>query len=189
MRELLTGVFHCTGSREGVDLSVQDIRNMHIWPKDRRDKKGNLLSVSYKGKKYASREDLPEEVRDKNGRGWSDIGYHYVILLSGIIEYGRPLWRSGAHVYGFNKNTIGFVYVGGLDSNGKPKDTRTPNQIRSMKFLYDQFNEDFPLLEWKGHRDYSPDLNNNGTIERWEWIKSCPCFDVAQQIINWESIS
>jgi hypothetical protein len=31
----------------------------------------------------------------------------------------------------------------------------------------------------KGHRDYSPDMNGNGIIERNEWIKTCPGFDVS----------
>ena len=32
-----------------------------------------------------------------------------------------------------------------------------------------------------GHRDLSPDLNGNGEIEPEEWIKQCPCFDVAKE--------
>jgi len=31
----------------------------------------------------------------------------------------------------------------------------------------------------KGHRDFSPDLNGNGIIERNEWMKTCPGFSVA----------
>ena len=30
-------------------------------------------------------------------RGWSDVGYHFLILLDGTIQIGRPLERSGAH--------------------------------------------------------------------------------------------
>ena len=33
-------------------------------------------------------------------RGWSDIGYHYVIGLDGIIDYGRGVSRIGAHTKG-----------------------------------------------------------------------------------------
>ncbi len=32
-----------------------------------------------------------------DGRGWSDIGYHYIISLDGLTEVGRPIERSGAH--------------------------------------------------------------------------------------------
>ena len=41
-----------------------------------------------------------------DGNGWSDIGYHYVILIDGTVEAGRPLWRKGAHTKGHN-NDIG----------------------------------------------------------------------------------
>ena len=33
-------------------------------------------------------------------RGWSDIGYHYIIDLEGNLHEGRPVERQGAHVRG-----------------------------------------------------------------------------------------
>ena len=42
-----------------------------------------------------------------NGRGWSDIGYHWIIRLDGTIEVGRPLEKSGAHTKGHNKDSVG----------------------------------------------------------------------------------
>ena len=30
-----------------------------------------------------------------------------------------------------------------------------------------------------GHRDLSPDQNANGIVESFEWLKTCPGFDVA----------
>ena len=46
-------------------------------------------------------------------RGWSGIGYHFVVLLDGTIEYGRDLNKSGAHTKGKNSTSIGLTYVGG----------------------------------------------------------------------------
>ena len=43
-------------------------------------------------------------------RGWRGIGYHYVIGLDGMIEYGRPITETGAHVKGHNKGSIGICY-------------------------------------------------------------------------------
>ena len=40
-------------------------------------------------------------------KGWSDIGYHYVILPDGSCEDGRPLHRPGAHCIAGNRNFIG----------------------------------------------------------------------------------
>lgn len=39
-------------------------------------------------------------------KGWSDIGYHFVIRKDGSLHKGRPVERAGAGVEGFNKGTI-----------------------------------------------------------------------------------
>ena len=120
-------------------------------------------------------------------RGFDDIGYHYVIHLDGSISNGRPIAIAGAHALGWNSNSIGISYIGGLDSSAKKgKDTRTPAQKEAFKSLIAKL-----VLEYKdirillGHRDTSPDLNGNGTIERGEWIKECPCFDVESNYGTW----
>ena len=41
------------------------------------------------------------------GNGWSDIGYHFVILPDGRCEEGRPLYRQGAHCAVGHRNFIG----------------------------------------------------------------------------------
>ena len=53
--------------------------------------------------------------------GWRDIGYHWVIPLSGSIEKGRPESQPGAHANGFNKKYIGVRYIGGVDKDMNPK--------------------------------------------------------------------
>lgn len=112
-------------------------------------------------------------------RGWKMIGYNYVIGLDGKIEDGRPLTMNGAHCKGWNDHSIGIVYVGGLDSSGKSKDTRTLAQKKAMHLLVEQLMEKYPtIVDVLGHRDTSPDLNGNGKVDPHEWIKDCPCFDV-----------
>ena len=49
-------------------------------------------------------------------RGWAGIGYHFVIGLNGLIEYGRPVEKQGAHTKGHNKNSIGICYIGGVEA-------------------------------------------------------------------------
>ena len=68
-------------------------------------------------------------------KGWSGIGYHYVIGLDGTVETGRPEAEIGAHVQGHNEFSLGIVYVGGCDANMVPKDTRTPAQKTAFKSL------------------------------------------------------
>ena len=100
-------------------------------------------------------------------RGFSDIGYHYVIELDGTIVNGRPETRSGAHAKGHNKNSIGVCYVGGVDAEIKPKDTRTDEQLLSMLNLLKRLVEQNPEAEIIGHRDVSS--------------KSCPSFDAKDE--------
>lgn len=113
-------------------------------------------------------------------RGFNGTGYHFYIRKDGKIITTRPLERIGAHARGFNANSIGICYEGGLNSKGKPADTRTPQQKHSMKELVLTLLRDYPGSVVCGHRDLSPDLNNNGEIEPEEWIKQCPCFDAAK---------
>jgi N-acetyl-anhydromuramyl-L-alanine amidase AmpD len=114
-------------------------------------------------------------------RGFAKIGYHYVIYLDGSIHKGRDISEIGAHVQGQNSNSIGICYIGGLDANGKPKDTRTNAQKSAIVQLVADLKRQFPDSEVLGHRDYSPDRNGDGIIEEWEWLKACPCFDVKKE--------
>lgn len=114
-------------------------------------------------------------------RKWSDIGYHFVIYLDGSIHTGRPLDKIGAHCSGHNSYSIGICYVGGLDKNNNPKDTRTDAQKKGLLELLTLLKKQYPNAKIIGHRDTSPDLNGNGTVEPSEWIKSCPCFDAAKE--------
>ena len=93
----------------------------------------------------------------------------------------RDITHIGAHAKGFNTPSIGVAYEGGLNAAGRAADTRTDAQKQSLEILLR-----FLLLTYRGakicgHRDLSPDLNHNGTIEPCEYIKQCPCFDAATE--------
>lgn len=117
-------------------------------------------------------------------RGFNQIGYNYVIDLDGTIEKGRPLSIAGAHCIGYNNHSVGICYVGGLDSAGKPADTRTPEQVKSMRTLVDELCYEYPIIDVLGHRDTSPDLNGDDIVEPFEWIKMCPCFEVKDEFTS-----
>lgn len=113
-------------------------------------------------------------------RGFSTIGYHYLIGLNGEEWVGRSPDNSvGAHVAGFNATTLGVSYVGGLDKDGKPKDTRTPAQTATLITLLRHLVLKYPNAVILGHRDLSPDKDGDGQVEPNEWIKVCPCFDAG----------
>ena len=116
-------------------------------------------------------------------RGVNDIGYHFIIKLDGTIEIGRSLDKVGAHVAGNNTGSIGICYIGGLDSKGKSKDTRTDEQKESLLNLINLLKKNINIKEIKGHRDFSKDLNCDGKIDKFEYIKDCPCFEVKDEYI------
>ena len=117
-------------------------------------------------------------LRSHRARGMTCVGYHFYIRKDGYIWSTRPLEMVGAHALGYNHNSIGIAYEGGLDEQGHPADTRTEKQKFSMRALIRTLKKDFPITRVCGHRDLSPDKNGNGVVEPSEWLKQCPCFDV-----------
>lgn len=101
-------------------------------------------------------------------KGWKGIGYHFVVRRDGTIEYGRPLEEVGAHVVNHNKHSIGICYEGGYDSMGNAADTRTPEQVRTLRQLVEKLHAQFPKALILGHHDLTP-------------TKPCPCFDVVKE--------
>lgn len=108
---------------------------------------------------------------------WSMCGYHFIIRRDGTLEYGRPLTRQGVHAKGHNRNSWAICMVGGLDDNGKAEDNFTPEQYATLRTVVMMLKAIRPDAEVLGHRDLSPDLNDDGVIDPWEYVKMCPCFD------------
>ena len=103
-------------------------------------------------------------------RGFAKIGYHFVVYLDGSVHKGRDISEIGAHCLGQNKNSIGICYIGGLDKNGKPKDTRTPEQKKALISLVAELKEKYPNATIHGHNEFA--------------AKACPCFDVQNEFKN-----
>lgn len=114
-------------------------------------------------------------------RGFGDIGYHKLVHLDGSVSEGRSEDKVGAHVAGHNVGTLGYSYVGGVDSENRALDTRTAAQKETMLRLTKEAIEKYDLRAVMGHRDLSPDLNGDGLIESFEWVKVCPCFNVIPE--------
>ena len=100
-------------------------------------------------------------------RGFKMVGYHYVIRLDGTIEQGRPLEQAGAHCKGHNTHSIGICYIGGLDTEGKPTDTRTKAQRDMLWALVKSLKVKYPKATIHGHNEFAN--------------KACPCFDVRAE--------
>ena len=100
-------------------------------------------------------------------KGWKDTGYHYVVLLDGIVESGRPITDRGAHTKGYNHNTIGVCYIGGVDHSGKAMDTRTLAQKEKLRQLLSELLAVYPKAKIVAHRDLS--------------ATACPSFDAKRE--------
>lgn len=105
-------------------------------------------------------------------KGWSDIGYHYVVYRDGSVHVGRDVNRQGAHCADNNGNigSIGVCYIGGCARDGKTaKDTRTAAQRSALLNLLIDLKKLYPQAVILGHRD----LDKHG--------KKCPSFDAKTE--------
>ena len=105
------------------------------------------------------------------GRGWSDIGYHFYIDLYGQIHKGRDIAKMGAHCKGQNRNSIGICYCGGVEADGKtPKDTRLDCQKEALTAVLRTLKAMYPNAVIHSHKDFAN--------------KACPSFDATNEYEN-----
>jgi N-acetylmuramoyl-L-alanine amidase. len=142
MPEIKRLVIHCTATEAGREVTAEEIRRWHTAP------------VA------------------KGGRGWKQVGYTDMIHLNGKVE--RLVknnedarvdgWEVTNGAKGYNSTSRHIVYVGGL-ANGRPADTRTPQQKEALRKYVADFHRRFPQAEIVGHHDLNP-------------AKACPCYNV-----------
>jgi hypothetical protein len=133
-------VIHTQGAPSGEDGSAASIHQYHRLPKD------------------------------KGGRGWAGIGYHFVVRKTGKVEQGRPLDRIGAHVHGANAHGVGICCSG----NGDLVEFTT-KQKESLRDLIQDLRGEFPKAEVEGHRSLVDRLIGVGRLaKKFSTTKSCP---------------
>lgn len=102
-------------------------------------------------------------------RGWSDIGYHYLIDRDGTVAAGRPVERSGAHTRGRNHNSVGVALFGGHGGTSHDRFVAnfTPEQDKALRKLIADLRAKYPaIMVVSGHNAYA--------------AKACPCFQVPE---------
>lgn len=142
-------VIHCSATPNGRRTTVEDVDKWHL---DR----GFARGIAW---------------RRRQNMSLRAIGYHFLIYTTGTVATGRHLDEIGAHVSGNNRTSIG-VCMAGTDKFTAAQWTSLAGNIASLRGLY-------PGVRICGHRDLSPDENNDGLVEPWEWLKICPGFAVA----------
>ena len=106
-------------------------------------------------------------------RGFSDIGYHYIIGLDGEIRPGRAEAVAGAHCTGHNAHSVGICYVGGCPPRSVKgwqnagKDTRTPQQKAALVKMIKELKKKYPAATVHGHNEFAN--------------KACPSFNARKE--------
>lgn len=155
MRSIDLIVIHCSATANGVPLMADGatpVETINRWHRARGFKRDY-------------------DARVKLNPNLASIGYHYVIYTNGAVATGRALEEIGAHVAGHNTHSIGVCCIG--------TDSYTLAQWATLRAVVEGLTKSFPGARVVGHRDLSPDLDGDGTIEPREWTKTCPGFDVA----------
>lgn len=167
-REINLVVIHCSGTPNGVSLFEGALGDPQFTTPaeviDRWHAEGNPKT----GKKPFRR---ALEWRLKQNEPLIAIGYHFVIYVAGTVATGRHLDEVGAHVLGNNRRSIGVCMIG--------TDAFTAAQWSALAGNVTLLRERYPGARVCGHRDLSPDQDADSLVEPWEWLKTCPGFDVA----------
>ena len=144
MAKLKYLVIHCSATYEGDDIRPETILKWHT---------------------------------SKSGRGWSRAGYSDLITIDGALH--NLHFAEGTNpnedtiessemtrgVRGINSESKHVCYVGGLDKNGKPKDTLNKNQSNTLATYLKYEILRHPDILIAGHNQFSS--------------KACPSFIVS----------
>ena len=150
MAELKRLVIHCTATREGREVSGDEIRRWHTSPKS------------------------------KGGRGWKQVGYSDLIHLNGGVENLVPYnddqkvdpWEVTNGAAGYNSTSRHVVYVGGYAIDGfTTKDTRTAAQKKALEKYVRAFVRQHPQAEVVGHRDLPGVAKDCPCFDVKRWLK------------------
>lgn len=144
MSDLKYLIIHCTATPECREVTSDNIREWHL-----------------------------------KENGWSKVGYSDMLHLDGRLENLIPFdqddkvdpWEISNGARGYNSISRHIVYVGGCSAIKEdwmtfypPKDTRTPEQIKSLEIYVKYMILRHPNIKVIGHNQVSN--------------KSCPSFDV-----------
>lgn len=143
MRKISKIIVHCSASDFPGQDSLEKIRELHV---------SNRNKLFTWGRYQA------------NGKDFSDIGYHFVILQSGEIKLGRPLAKPGAHCFGHNSDSVGICLTGEFNFSKE--------QFESLGILIDhlRINFEISLDQVFPHSHFNKD-------------KSCPNFKLSEHLL------
>ncbi|MCC7204328.1 MAG: N-acetylmuramoyl-L-alanine amidase [Phycisphaeraceae bacterium] len=89
------------------------------------------------------------------GKGWADVGYHYIIDRSGRIWQGRDVRYQGAHVQENNENNVGVMLLGNFEQQ-KPSSAQMVTVVDVLRALMRQYK--VPIKRVYTHRELKPTI-------------------------------
>jgi len=110
------------------------------------------------------------------GRGWSDIGYHRVIMPDGEVGIGRSLWTIGAHTVEANRGTVGICLIpvktvpNVLVRGATFDDYYTPAQRSALCNYLRELRALTPIERVTGHNDYAAKACPGFKVNGAEWL-------------------
>ena len=122
-------------------------------------------------------------------RGWSDIGYHYLIDRDGTVAPGRPVERAGAHARGHNATSIGIALFGGHGAaqTDRFEDHFTQAQGDALRNLIQKLEVEHPgIRKIIGHNDVA----NKGCpgFKVGPWLKGAPAKHVRTNPVQSKTV-
>jgi hypothetical protein len=138
-------IIHCTDTRQGREVSSDEIRRWHTLPVER------------------------------GGRGWKQVGYEGIFHLNGaweqLVENNDDsivdLREVTNGAKGYNGIARHWVYVGGVNKFGEKFDTRTDLQLEAMRKKVTEFHLKFPDVKIIGHNEVSAKSCPNFDVQKW----------------------
>jgi N-acetylmuramoyl-L-alanine amidase len=165
-RDVSLIVIHCSASPNGKTLWEGDARKGTLRTP------GQVIDRWHQARGFRRSDEWRQLVNPR----LEAIGYHWVVDLDGAIESGRHLDEVGAHCVGHNRKSVGICMVG--------TDRFSLYQWDALKTIVQSMRLKYPGATVCGHRDLSPDADGDGLVEPWEWLKTCPGFDVAAWLLR-----
>lgn len=102
----------------------------------------------------------------KEKLGWKSPGYH-IILTDDNFEVLADFNSISNGASGYNSNGVHISYIGGIDKNGKAKDTRTEFQKEAIRVFLEEITAKIKGIKVLGHNEVAN--------------KACPSFKVKDE--------
>lgn len=97
-------------------------------------------------------------------RGWSDIGYNYLVDRYGNVYVGRGRFRQGAHAPGANADGMGIALLGGSS------EALTDDAKRAINGLMDWLSESVSINQERGHGEVPGNNTSCPGSEYRNWV-------------------